>query len=175
MTVQFQSIVCTSAVLILLCAGSIGPTRAAAGSDDGFMPRSPEHSTIVTVLLYPVNRVLDILDIFRLNVGFGLGYGINVRATKVLQAGVENYSTVRVGLGKESGIWSPRYGIVYTESEPLTAGVSLAYHGGRQRGMMEVGTTVHLGIIGADAAVDLAEVADFFLGFAMIDFQEDDH
>jgi len=139
------------------------------------MERSPEHSTIVTVLLYPVNRVLDILDIFRLNVGFGPGYGINVRATKLLQAGVESYSTVRVGLGKESGIWNPRYGIVYTESELFTAGVSLTYQGGRQRGTLEVGTTVHLGIIGADAAIDLAEVADFLLGFAMVDFKEDDH
>ena len=146
-----------------------------AFAKDSTLTRSPDHSTIVTVLLYPVNRVLDILDIFRLNIGFGLGYGINVRATKVLQAGVENYETVRIGLGKESGIWSPRYGIVYTEAEPFTAGASLAYMGGRQRGMMEVGTTVHLGIIGADAAIDLAEIADFFLGFVLIDFKEDDH
>ena len=98
-----------------------------------------------------------------------------MRATKLLQAGVESYSTVRVGLGKESGIWNPRYGIVYTESELFTAGVSLTYQGGRQRGTLEVGTTVHLGIIGADAAIDLAEVADFLLGFAMVDFKEDDH
>ena len=112
---------------------------------------------------------------FEVNLGFGPGYGINVRATKLLQAGVESYSTLRVGLGKESGIWSPRYGIVYTESELLTAGASLAYMGGRQRGTMEVGTTVHLGLIGAEGAIDLAEIADFFLGFAMIDFKEDDH
>ena len=163
-------------MLVWLCTGgSIGPAIAEEGSDDGSMTRSPDHSTIVTVLLYPVNRILDIFDIYRMNLGFGPGYGINVRATKVLQAGVESYSTLRVGLGKESGIWNPRYGIVYTESEPFTAGASLAYMGGRQRGTMEVGTTVHLGYVGTEAAIDLAEIADFFLGFAMVDFKEDDH
>lgn len=175
MTVRLQRILCTSVVLVCLCTGSIGPAIAAEGGDDGAMARSPDHSTVVTVLLYPVNRILDIFDIFRINIGFGPGYGINVRATKLLQAGVESYSTLRVGLGKESGIWNPRYGIVYTESEPFTAGASLAYMGGRQRGTMEVGTTVHLGFVGAEAAIDLAEIADFFLGFAMIDFKEDDH
>ena len=162
-------------MLILLCVGLIGSAIAEDGNDETSMARSPDHLAVVSVLLYPVNRILDIFDIFRMNIGFGPGYGINIRATKVLQAGLESYSTLRVGLGKESGIWSPRYGIVYTESEPFTAGVSLAYMGGRQRGMMEVGTTVHLGFVGADAAIDLAEIADFLLGFAMIDFKEDDH
>ncbi len=175
MTVHFRNILCTGAVLIWLCAGSISPAIAADGSDNDALARSPDHSTVVTVLLYPVNRILDIFDIFRINLGFGPGYGINVRATKLLQAGVESYSTLRVGLGKESGIWNPRYGIVYTESEPFTAGASLAYMGGRQRGTMEVGATVHLGFVGTEAAIDLAEIADFFLGFAMIDFKEDDH
>ncbi|HHZ83188.1 MAG TPA: hypothetical protein EYN60_04105 [Nitrospirales bacterium] len=175
MPVQLQRILCTFAMLVWLCAGSTSFAIAEDRSDDAAMARSPDHSTVVTVLLYPVNRILDIFDIFRINLGFGPGYGINVRATKLLQAGVESYSTLRVGLGKESGIWSPRYGIVYTESELLTAGASLAYMGGRQRGTMEVGTTVHLGLIGAEGAIDLAEIADFFLGFAMIDFKEDDH
>lgn len=175
MASKLQRVLCVSVVLVWLCAGSIGSAIAEEGSGDAAMARSPDHSTVVTVLLYPVNRILDIFDIFRINVGFGPGYGINVRATKALQAGVESYSTLRVGLGKESGIWNPRYGIVYTESEPFTAGASVAYMGGRQRGTMEVGTTVHLGVIGAEGAIDLAEIADFFLGFAMIDFKEDDH
>ena len=175
MAARFGMILCASVVLVWLGTSSMSPAIAADGSDDGTLARSPDHWAVVTVLLYPFNRIFDILDIFRVNVGFGPGYGINVRATKVLQAGVENYSTVRMGLGKESGIWIPRYGIVYTESEPFTAGISLAYTGGRQRGTMEVGTTVHLGYIGAEGAIDLAEIADFFLGFALIDFKEDDY
>ena len=175
MPAQFQNILCASAVLVCLCMNSIRPAIAEEGGDNGALARSPDHSTIVTALLYPVNRILDIFDIFRINVGFGPGYGINVRATKVLQVGIESYSTVRVGFGKESGIWNPRYGIVYTESEPFTAGASMAYMGGRQRGAMEVGTTVHLGFVGAEAAIDLAEIADFFLGFVIIDFKKDDH
>ncbi len=172
MSISFQRTFWISIFLISIATTSISPAHAA---DDDAMARSPDHSTIVTVLLYPVNRILDIFDIFRINVGFGPGYGINVRATKALQVGVESYETFRVGLGKESGIWNPRYGVVYTEAEPFTAGASLAYMGGRQRGAMEVGTTVHLGIIGAEGAIDLAEIADFVLGFVLIDFKEDDH
>tara|TARA_B100000315_G_C14575029_1_gene587489 strand:- start:1981 stop:2508 length:528 start_codon:yes stop_codon:yes gene_type:complete len=172
---QFQNIIFASAILVCLCINSTRPAITEARSANDALTRSPDHSTVVMALLYPVNRIFDIFDIFRMNVGFGLGYGINVRATKVLQAGVESYSTVRIGLGKESGIWNPRYGILYTESEPFTAGASVAYMGGRQRGTMEVGTTVHLGFIGAEAAIDLAEIADFFLGFAVIDFKEDDY
>jgi len=37
-----------------------------------------------------------------------------------------------------------------------------------------VGTTFHLLIIGGEAALDLSELADFFLGFTTMDFKQDD-
>lgn len=126
------------------------------------------------VLLYPVNRVLDLLDIFRLNVGAGPGFGLNLRATKFVQVGLENYFSVRAGLGKRGGLLVPRYGLFYTESELLTMGVGPLYTGGWQRGMTEVGGTIHLGIVGADAAIDLSEILDFLGGFVFIDFKGDD-
>ena len=174
MIAQRKAILCIGIILVWLCTSSITPAMA-NGGDDERLTRSPDHWPIVTAFLYPFNRLFDIFDIFRVNIGFGPGYGLNVRATKLFQVGVEHYGTLRIGLGKESGIWNPRYGIIYTESEPFTAGASLFYMGGRQRGAMEVGTTVHLAYVGAEAAIDLAEIADFFLGFALIDFKEDDH
>ncbi len=165
----------TNLILVCLCLIIVNPAIAKNSSNSSQLPRSPSHSTVVTILLYPVNRVLDVFDIFRANIGFGPGYGINVRATKALQLGLENYDTVRIGLGKESGIWNPRYGILYTEAEPFTAGASLAYMGGRQRGLWEFGTTIHLVHVGTEAAIDLSEIADLLLGFIMIDFKEDDY
>ena len=126
------------------------------------------------ILLYPVNRVLDVLDIFRLNVGAGPGFGLNLRATKFVQVGMENYFSVRAGLGKRGGLLVPRYGLFYTESELLTMGIGPLYTGGWQRGMTEVGGTIHLGIVGIDAAIDLSEILDFLGGFVFIDFRGDD-
>lgn len=126
------------------------------------------------VLHYPVNRILDFFDIFRLNVGVGPGIGINLRPTKFAQLGFENYMTARAGLGKNSGFLVKRYGLAYTESEIMSMGAGLLYTGGGQRGLTEVGTTFHLLLVGGEAAIDLSELGDFFLGFATFDFKDDD-
>ncbi|HLC16658.1 MAG TPA: hypothetical protein VJL89_10580 [Thermodesulfovibrionia bacterium] len=133
-----------------------------------------ESSVVKQVLYYPVNRLLDFADIFRLNVGVGPGIGINIRPTKFAQVGFENYMSARAGLGKNSGFFVKRYGLLYTETELMTMGAGLLYTGGGQRGLTEVGTTFHLLIIGGEAALDLSELADFFLGFTTVDFKQDD-
>jgi hypothetical protein len=133
-----------------------------------------DSSLAYKIVFYPVNRALDLLDVFRLNVGVGPGFGLNVRATKFAQVGVENYFSFRAGLGKRGGYLSPRYGLMYTEAEVLTMGVGPLYTGGFQRGWGEVGASAHLGIIGAEGAIDLFEFADFLAGFLLIDIKGDD-
>lgn len=168
------------------CAGTVGSLNKEYGISEGDKKKieaateekekdAKEGKSIPRmVLLYPVNRVLDLFDIFRLNVGVGPGFGLNLRATKFVQVGLENYFSLRAGLGKRGGLLVPRYGIFYTETELLTMGVGPLYTGGWQRGMTEVGGTVHLGIAGADAAIDLSEILDFLGGFVFIDFKGDD-
>jgi len=133
-----------------------------------------ESSIVSKILPYLANRMLDFLDIFRLNVAVGPGIGLNVRATKFAQIGAETYVSARAGLGKNSGLLVKRYGLLYTESEILTGGVGMLYTGGDQRGLTEVGITAHLGLIGAEAAIDFSEIADFFLGILTIDHKDDD-
>ncbi len=164
----FLMILLTS--VFLGCAGSLGSGAGDESADEG----SSGAAVAKTVLLYPVNRVLDVLDIFRLNVAAGPGFGLNLRATKFVQAGFENYVSVRAGLGKGGGMVFPRYGLLYSESEVLTFGAGPAYTGGGQRGFTEVGGTVHLGIVGVEAAVDLMEIVDALAGFIMLDPQGDD-
>lgn len=168
------------------CAGTIGglkdqygPSEAdkkkiEAATDEKAKDDKDGKSIPRLILLYPVNRVLDLLDIFRVNVGVGPGFGLNLRATKFVQVGLENYFSVRAGLGKRGGLLVPRYGLFYTETELLTMGVGPLYTGGWQRGMTEVGGTAHLGIVGVDAAIDLSEILDFLGGFVFIDFKGDD-
>src|SRR5262245_55389039 len=51
------------------------------------------------VLLYYVpNRVLDFIDIGRLSIGIGCGFGVNVRVTELAEIGFGQYSTTRFGM-----------------------------------------------------------------------------
>jgi hypothetical protein len=128
----------------------------------------------MSILMYSANRFLDFFDIFRLNAAVGPGIGLNIRPTKFAQIGFETYVSARAGLGKNGSLIFKRYGLAYLESEVLSFGAGPLYTGGEQRGFTEVGVTAHLALVGAEAALDLSEITDFFLGFAMIDFKDDD-
>lgn len=129
-----------------------------------FKPFRLIHKTIT----YPFNRVLDLMDCFRLNVGVGPGIGVNVRCTPALRLGVAIYDSLRFGIHK-------RNFPVYRESS-LEAGICMAYIqlGDADRDRMEVGASLHLILIGADIAIDFEEVGDFFAGIFTIDHKNDD-
>lgn len=131
-------------------------------------PCSQPCSILDVVLYYVPNRALDFLDIFRANVGFGCGFGVNVRATELAEIGFGQYQTTRFGM---KGRVLPVY-----EENIDEAGVALLgyVNGCLQRDPTEVGADLHLGIIGAQAAVSLAEAADFITGLVLIDLQGDD-
>ena len=120
------------------------------------------------VITYPFNRVLDLMDCFRLNVGVGPGIGVNVRCTPALRLGAAIYDSLRFGIQK-------RNFPIYRESS-LEAGICMAYIqlGDADRDRMEVGASLHLILIGADIAIDFEEVGDFFAGIFTIDHKNDD-
>ncbi len=167
------------------CAGTIqdldedyGLTEADKKNIESYQVREVENEEqplYMKVMLYPFNRIMDGIDMFRFNGALGPGFGFNLRATKAAQVGVENYFAVRAGLGKRGSLFFPRYGVLYTETEVATMGVGPVYTGGSQRGATEVGGTFHLGVVGAEAAVDLSEIADFFAGFVLLDLKGDDY
>ena len=120
------------------------------------------------VLYYVPNRVLDFVDIFRLNIGIGCGWGFNVRATELAEIGYGSYETTRFGM---KGRVLP----VYEENIQEGGVAFLGYiNGCLQRDPTEVGADLHIGVIGAQAAVSLAEAADFIVGFILVDLQQDD-
>jgi hypothetical protein len=120
------------------------------------------------ILYYVPNRVLDFVDIFRVNVGVGCGWGINVRLTELLEAGVGQYETTRFGM---KGRVLP----VYEENINEGGIAILGYvNGCLQRDPTEIGADLHIAVIGAQAAVSLAEAADFITGIVLIDLQDDD-
>lgn len=131
-------------------------------------PCAKQCSLCQVLLYYVPNRALDFLDIWRLNVGFGCGFGVNVRATELAEIGFGQYETTRFGM---KGRVLP----VYEENIDEAGIAILGYvNGCLQRDPTEVGADLHLGIIGAQAAASLAEAADFFAGLILIDLQGDD-
>ena len=130
--------------------------------------QSTGSSLVDLILYYAPNRVLDAIDIFRLNIGIGCGFGFNVRATELAEIGYGQYSTTRFGI---KGRVMP----VYDEKiDEAGIGFLGCVNGCLQRDPSEVGADLHLGIIGAQAAISLVEVVDFVAGFVLIDLQGDD-
>lgn len=154
----------------VLLLGSAAPARASEyrlkrDTDEGSKP-----DIFKQIVLYLPNRVIDFVDIWRLNAGVGLGFGLNIRPTKGLQAGVCVYDSVRVGLrGRRFPIW---------HEWACEWGFSAMYYEHPQseveRGFYEFGGTIHLGLIGLDAAFDIEEVLDFGSGFILYDPADDD-
>lgn len=130
--------------------------------------QSVGNSLLDIVLYYVPNRVLDAIDIGRVSIGVGSGFGFNVRATELAEIGYGRYSTTRFGM---KGRVMPVYDEKIDE-----AGIGLLgwVNGSLQRDPSEVGADLHLGVIGAQVAVSLVEAVDFVAGVALIDLQGDD-
>jgi len=144
------------------------------------------------------DRLLDALDCFILNVSTGPGFIINVRATKLGQAGIGMAKINRLGfVGRRFGRWA---------ENRTEIGISLLYFSNSQlkplvynrflydwcvncrvdevtdidmlrnndRDFFDVAVTVHVLFAGFELGFRLREFADFLLGLFTVDFQGDD-
>lgn len=135
---------------------------------DQVKPTSPWWSE---ALLYVPNRLLDLVDIFRVDVGVGPSVGAVVRVTEYGQVGYRQMlpASVRVGdLGR-------RFPAMVERSSEF--GVGPAYVDSSDRTVCpgEVGLGGDLLIAGAYAGVCLDEVVDFLAGIVLIDLKDDDY
>jgi hypothetical protein len=176
MTIKAMASLAAAALLLAPSTASAGGERihriaAPPMPPQQMMPAAPAekcYNAWDVVLYYIPNRVLDFIDIGRLNLGVGCGFGFNVRATELAEIGFGQYETTRFGM---KGRVLP----VYEENIDEAGFAFLGYvNGCLQRDPTEVGADLHVGVIGAQAAVSLAEAADFLVGFILIDLQHDD-
>jgi hypothetical protein len=136
-----------------------------------------EHSFIVGTLLYIPNRVLDMLDIFRLRVRVGPGLAAGVRATKVAQIYAGTYVSAYVGLPGPRMRKVPKSPVGLESHNGVTASIADATVDGGigpDYSPTEIGTGVQLAIIGFDFGIDPYEIVDFVTGIVTIDLREDD-
>jgi hypothetical protein len=68
---------------------------------------SATRSPLGSAANYLANRALDFADIFKINLGIGLGIDVNVRATQAIQVGGFYTGATKVGLaGRHAGVWN---------------------------------------------------------------------
>ena len=121
-------------------------------------------------LLYIPNRILDLIDVFRVDVGVGASVGAVVRVTEYAQAGYRQMLPVSLRVG-DFGRQFPA--LVETSNE---MGVSPLFKQSADREVCkaEIGLGADALIVGAYGGICLDEVADFIGGLFLIDFKGDD-
>jgi len=126
---------------------------------------------IAGTLLYLPNRVVDLFDIAKFGVDVGPGIGIDVQATKFLQA--RAMWNLSVGVGFQGLRHLPfQVGTVAALGVGPIGGVGSV--GGWRRSDSGFRLGLHVLIDGAHAAVNPYEALDFVLGFLTIDIADDD-
>jgi len=147
---------------------------------------------------YLVDRLLDALDCFIVNISTGPGFIINARATKLGQVGIGMAKINRLGfVGRCFGRWaenrteigasllylsnSQRKPLVYNRflydwcvncrADEVT---DIDMFRNYDRDFFDVAVTVHVLFAGFELGFRLREFADFLLGLLTVDFQGDD-
>lgn len=143
-----------------------------ASPNDGWtaLPKTEESSTGRKILLWLPNRIMDFLDIFRVDLGVGPAAGGVVRVTKYAQAGYRQMlpMSARVGL---MGRQSP---VMLETSNEIGVGPVFIQNSKRNVCAGEVGIGLDLLVAGGYAGICFDEVVDFFGGIFTLDPKDDD-
>ncbi len=122
------------------------------------------------ILLWIPNRVLDLIDVFRVDVGVGPSFGAVVRVTKYGEVGYRQMAPASLRVG-DFGRQMPF--LLETSNE---FGVGPAYVNSADRHVCpgEIGLGAYLLVAGAYGGVCVDEFADFIAGIFFIDLKDDD-
>ena len=160
--------------------------RQSQTTDEGVGP-----APWTTIALYPVNRLLDLLDIFQLDFGFGFGLHVNAHATRALQVGAGASSLSRVGLdGRQIGFYNENrsefsllpFSVEGYRRRPVILGNFDGFNSATERDQLYgnvrdyfgLGAAVTAGIVGVQVEARPTEMVDFLTGWAGIDLRNDD-
>ena len=173
-----KSLLCALLLILIIPQGALRADEASAiqlgeeYSDHSKSRRAPqkERSLVTAGLLYLPNRLLDLLDIFRVDVGVGPSFGAVARVSKWGQVGYRDMSplSVRVGLrGRRVPIFVER---------SAEFGIGPAFLSSPERDIrpLELGAGADLLLAGAYLGVSVDEFVDFFAGIIGFDPGDDD-
>ena len=152
--------------------------------DEGALP-----SLGLKIVLYPVNRVLDCVDMLTFQFGFGFGMHGNVHATRLLQVGAGGSAVSKLGFdGRRMGLCNDTKGEVsilaasaehYKRQNAFGTFKDYA-HSERpwmyrdHRDYWGIGAEITMFIMNLGAEAHIKEAPDFLLGFFGVDYMHDD-
>ena len=149
--------------------------RSTANDSDNFGEFTPAKTSSrnpwwVHTLLWIPNRVMDVLDIFKVDVGIGPAFGVVARFSENGQVGYRQMSplSVRGGL---AGRHSPFF--VETGAE-IGAGPAFRNSQGRTVCPGEIGAGADLLLVGGYGGICIDELIDFITGLVFLDPLKDD-
>lgn len=150
-----------------------------ASTPDAEIAESEEEgrSFLVGALLYLPNRVLDLVDIFRLRVRVGPGFSVGVRATEIASAYLGSYASIYAGLPGPRQRTLPRLPVGLESHNGVSVSVADATVDGGlgpDYSPTEFGGGFQLAVAGVDFGIDPVEALDFIAGFMTIDLRDDD-
>ncbi len=141
-----------------------------AWGDLSSLPIDEGSSWISDVLLYIPNRVMDLIDVFRVDVGVGASVGAVVRVTEYAQVGYRQMLPVSLRVGD----FGRQFPAMVESSNEFGISPAFKQSADRQVCTAEIGLGGDLLIAGAYGGICLDELADFIGGIFMIDFKGDD-
>lgn len=139
---------------------------AAAVVGEAVKPRG-QYSLGRRLLLWPVNRTFDMLDVGFADVSIGPGFSVHAHPTSLAQVGIGSFAGLRVGwIGRKFPI------SFQMKSE---VGASLLYlESSDNRGFFSASVMFHFVMVGMETGVDLFEVVDLVTGIVLVDISNDD-
>lgn len=148
---------------------AVSPKRA--WGDFEVREEEVEEPTILRqVLLWLPNRVLDLIDVFRIDVGVGPAAGGVVRITKWGQAGIRTMSPLSVRAGDFGRDWP----VKVEHSNEFGIGPAFVQSHDREVCPGEVGIGLDVFLIGGYGGICFDELYDFFGGLFLFDAKDDD-
>ena len=153
-----------------------------------------------SVMLYFPNRILDVMDVFTLNLGVGLTAHASLHVTHAAEIGGGFSATAQMikdhnrqyGFARRNGIYSGIGPFVATDMERRPAFLFAKEYWWDKEGLVspydeipfqpkegaidfwEIGGSLGAGVIEADVSIHPVEILDAVLGFFFIDISDDD-
>jgi len=147
------------------------------GHDASFTPEKKKHNIGHKMLFYIPNRVLDLVDIFRLRAKVGPGISGTLQLTSVASFYAGTHNTVYAGLpGPRSAQKKPRPWGREKQKGIILFGVDATDDSlfAPEHSPSEIGLGLHILIVGVDAGIDPVEIGDFLAGIIGRDPKGDD-
>ncbi|MCB0358625.1 MAG: hypothetical protein KDD44_03290 [Bdellovibrionales bacterium] len=145
---------------------AVGGPRASAPPP----PQAEQQSTLGFILLYLPNRLLDAIDIFRVDAGVGVSVGAVARVTRYGQVGYRSVSPFSL----RAGLRGRKFPMFIEHSSEFGVGPGFLQSSDREVTPAEIGIGADAVLVGAYVGVSLDEAGDFLAGLVGFDPKGDD-